>query len=583
MSQAQATQPKRRGLELASVDRDEARRLGRRSLQIKQGAERAPHRSLLRAAGVKEDDFDKPFVAVVNSYIDIIPGHVHLQSFAQEVKDAIRAAGMVPFEMNTIGVDDGIAMGHGGMLYSLPSRDLIADCVETVVAAHCFDAMICIPNCDKIVPGMLMAAGRLDIPTIFLSGGPMPAGKSPTGEALDLSKVFEGVASYKAGSIDASRLTMLEQQSCPACGSCSGMFTANSMNCLMEALSIALPFNGTAQAGSPERKAMIQMAVKQLVWLYENNITARQIMTQEAFEDAIALDVAMGGSTNTVLHTLALAQEFEVDLPIARFDEISRKVPYLTKMAPGGPNHMEDLHRAGGVQAILAELNRIPGLMHPDRPTVMGASFGESLEGVASLDTEVIRRADAPHAKSGGLAVLFGNLAPEGGVIKTGAVAPSMRQHEGPARVFNSHDETISAIHAGEINPGDVIVIRYEGPSGGPGMQEMLEPTSAIMGRGLGESVALITDGRFSGATRGACVGHVSPEAAAGGPIALVEEGDLIRLDLEARSLDLMVDEATLAQRKAAWTPPEPKTQSRWLRRYAKLVTSASNGAVLRD
>lgn len=583
MSQAQATQPKRRGLELASVDRDEARRLGRRSLQIKQGAERAPHRSLLRAAGVKEDDFDKPFVAVVNSYIDIIPGHVHLQSFAQEVKAAIRAAGMVPFEMNTIGVDDGIAMGHGGMLYSLPSRDLIADCVETVVAAHCFDAMICIPNCDKIVPGMLMAAGRLDIPTIFLSGGPMPAGKSPTGEALDLSKVFEGVASYKAGSIDASRLTMLEQQSCPACGSCSGMFTANSMNCLMEALSIALPFNGTAQAGSPERKAMIQMAVKQLVWLYENNITARQIMTQEAFEDAIALDVAMGGSTNTVLHTLALAQEFEVDLPIARFDEISRKVPYLTKMAPGGPNHMEDLHRAGGVQAILAELNRIPGLMHPDRPTVMGASFGESLEGVASLDTEVIRRADAPHAKSGGLAVLFGNLAPEGGVIKTGAVAPSMRQHEGPARVFNSHDETISAIHAGEINPGDVIVIRYEGPSGGPGMQEMLEPTSAIMGRGLGESVALITDGRFSGATRGACVGHVSPEAAAGGPIALVEEGDLIRLDLEARSLDLMVDEATLAQRKAAWTPPEPKTQSRWLRRYAKLVTSASNGAVLRD
>lgn len=554
-----------------------------RSARISRGPERAPHRSLLRAAGVRDEDMDKPFIAVVNSYIDIIPGHVHLQDFGKIVKDAIRAQGMVPFEMNTIGVDDGIAMGHAGMLYSLPSRELIADSVETVVAAHCFDGMVCIPNCDKIVPGMLMAAGRLDIPTVFISGGPMAAGKTPEGEAIDLATVFEGVAGFKAGKISASRLQVLEQAGCPTCGSCSGMFTANSMNCLSEALGIAMPFNGTALAKSEEREAMARRAATLIRGLYEKNITARQIMTPEAFDDAIALDVAMGGSTNTVLHTLAIAREAGVELDMARFDAISKKVPYLTKMAPSGPNHMEDLHAAGGVPAIMAELMKIPGLMHGDRPTVTGETMGEQLAKVPDGDRAVVKSLDAPHARSGGLAVLFGNLAPEGGVVKTGGVAPSMRQHEGPARVYESHDACIASIHAGEIRAGDVIVIRYEGPAGGPGMQEMLEPTSAIMGRGLGESVALITDGRFSGATHGACIGHVSPEAAAGGPIALVAEGDTIRIDVDARTMELCVDEDELDRRRKALKPREPKTKSRWLRRYAKLVTSASTGAALKD
>lgn len=554
----------------------------RASDQIKRGAERAPHRSLLRATGVKPEDFDKPFVAVVNAYVDIVPGHVHLQEFGKVVKEAIRAAGMVPFEMNTIAVDDGIAMGHGGMRYSLPSRELIADCVETMISAHCFDGMICLPNCDKIVPGMMMAAGRLDIPTVFVSGGAMKAGKTADGRSIDLASVFEGVAKHKAGLINIGGLQELEENACPSCGSCSGMFTANSMNCLLEALGLGLPFNGTALALSEDREQLARTGAERLKVLIDENIGARTILTKDAFLDAIALDVAMGGSTNTVLHLLAIARESGIDIQVSDFDRISRQTPYLCKMAPGGPWHMEDLHRAGGIPAVLAELQK-GGLLRSERPTVAGPRLDKALSGIEASDREVVASLDAPHRAHGGLAVLYGNLAPEGGVVKTGAVAQAMQKHRGPARVFEDHDETVAAIHGGQINPGDVVVIRYEGPAGGPGMPEMLEPTSAIVGRGLGESVALITDGRFSGATRGACIGHVSPEAAAGGPIAAVREGDMISLDLEARTLTLEVSDEEIEARLAALPPFEPRIESRWLRRYARNVTSASTGAVLKD
>ena len=554
----------------------------RASDQIKRGAERAPHRSLLRATGVKPEDFDKPFVAVVNAYVDIVPGHVHLQEFGKVVKEAIRAAGMVPFEMNTIAVDDGIAMGHGGMPYSLPSRELIADCVETMISAHCFDGMSCLPNCDKIVPGMMMAAGRLDIPTVFVSGGAMKAGKTADGRSIDLASVFEGVAKHKAGLINIGGLQELEENACPSCGSCSGMFTANSMNCLLEALGLGLPFNGTALALSEDREQLARTGAERLKVLIDENIGARTILTKDAFLDAIALDVAMGGSTNTVLHLLAIARESGIDIQVSDFDRISRQTPYLCKMAPGGPWHMEDLHRAGGIPAVLAELQK-GGLLRSERPTVAGPRLDKALSGIEASDREVVASLDAPHRAHGGLAVLYGNLAPEGGVVKTGAVAQAMQKHRGPARVFEDHDETVAAIHGGQINPGDVVVIRYEGPAGGPGMPEMLEPTSAIVGRGLGESVALITDGRFSGATRGACIGHVSPEAAAGGPIAAVREGDMISLDLEARTLTLEVSDEEIEARLAALPPFEPRIESRWLRRYARNVTSASTGAVLKD
>jgi dihydroxy-acid dehydratase len=551
-----------------------------RSATIKEGVGRAPHRSLLKAVGVRDEDMHKPFVAVVNSHVDIVPGHVHLAEVGAMVKSALRAAGMVPFEFNTIAVDDGIAMGHEGMRFSLPSRELICDSVETMIRAHCFDAMVCIPNCDKIVPGMLMAAARLDIPTIFVSGGPMPAGKLPDGRTVDLSSVFEGVAQLRTKKIGLAELKQLEDHACPSCGSCSGLFTANSMNCLTEALGLSLPYTGTALAKTAQRAALAEAAAWRVGMLIKDNVTARKLLTREAFDDAFALDVALGGSTNTVLHLLAIAHEAGVDYPASRINTISDRVPYLCKLSPAGPWHMEDLHRAGGIPAVLSELAHT-GVLHGDRPTVSGERFGSAASHAHVVDREVIRSIDDPHSRSGGLAMLFGNLAPEGAVVKTGAVDPAMRRHEGPARVFEGHDEAVRAITSGKIVPGDVVVIRYEGPAGGPGMQEMLEPTSAISGMGLGDKVALITDGRFSGATRGACIGHVSPEAAARGPIAALREGDRVAIDLDARSLYVRVEERELAGRIETLPRREARIESRWLRRYARSVSSASRGAVL--
>ncbi len=554
-----------------------------RSDRIKKGFERAPHRSLLKATGVRDEDMHKPFIAIVNSYVDIIPGHVHLQEFGRIVKEAVREAGGVPFEFNTIGVDDGIAMGHVGMNFSLPSRELIADSVETMIMAHAFDGMICIPNCDKIVPGMLMGAMRVDIPTIFISGGPMAAGKTPDGRTVDLISVFEGVGAYKAGKIDEAELKTLEDYGCPSCGSCSGMFTANSMNCLLEALGLALPYNGSALAQTPERIALAKQAARQIMVLIEQNLTARRIVTAEAIDDAFALDMAMGGSTNTVLHTLALAYEAGIDYPLERLNEVAARVPHLCKVSPASQWHMEDVHRAGGVPAILREIARGGNTLHLDRLTVTGCTLGENIADAEICDDAVIRRLENPHSPHGGLAVLFGSLAPDGAVIKIGAVPPALRQHTGPARVYESEEAASYGILNREVQPGDVVVIRYEGPRGGPGMQEMLGPTAQLQGMGLGESVALVTDGRFSGGSRGVSIGHVSPEAAARGPIAAVQNGDPIAIDLDRRTLDLLVDPAEVERRLAALPPYEPQIESRWLRRYARLVSSASTGAVFLD
>jgi len=552
-----------------------------RSDQIKKGFERAPHRALLKATGLTDEDFSKPFIAIVNSFVDIVPGHIHLQEFGQRVKQAVRDAGGVPFEFNTIGVDDGIAMGHGGMKFSLPSRELIADSVETMIQAHQFDGMVCIPNCDKIVPGMIMAALRVDIPAIFISGGPMAAGKTPEGEVVDLISVFEGVGAYKAGTIDEERLKVLEDYACPSCGSCSGLFTANSMNCLLEVLGLALPYNGTALALSQERESLADQAAKQIMTLVENDLTPRQVVNPQAIDDAFALDMAMGGSTNTVLHTLALAHEAGIDYPLERINSVADRVPYLCKVSPSGKWHMEDVHRAGGIPAILNEIARSGNTLHLDRPTVAGTNLGESISGIKITDNEVIRPLENPHDQVGGLAILFGNLAPQGAVIKTGGVAAHIRQHSGPARIYESQEQAMAGILDSQVIPGDVVVIRYEGPRGGPGMQEMLSPTSAIMGMGLGEQVALITDGRFSGGTRGACIGHVSPEAAARGPIAALQDGDVIDIDLDARSLNVQLSDGTIQDRLAGLPPFEPRTNSSWLRRYSRMVTSASTGAVL--
>jgi dihydroxy-acid dehydratase len=552
-----------------------------RSEIIKKGFERAPHRALLKATGVKDEDLAKPFIAIVNSYVDIVPGHVHLQDFGSKIKTAVRAAGGVPFEFNTIGVDDGIAMGHSGMKYSLPSRELIADSVETMIEAHKFDGMVCIPNCDKIVPGMIMAALRVDIPAIFISGGPMAAGKTPDGEVIDLVSVFEGVGAYKAGKIDAARLKVLEDHSCPTCGSCSGLFTANSMNCLLEVLGLALPFNGSALALSQEREALAQRAAAQILALVKANLTPRKIVTQETIDDAFALDMAMGGSTNTVLHTLALAHESGLEYPLERINAVADRVPYLCKVSPSGPWHMEDVHRAGGVPAILNELSQSGNTLHLDRVTVSGTTLRESIAGINVRDHQVVRPLEDPHSPVGGLAILFGNLAPEGAVVKMGGVVADMRQHTGPARIYESQEEAMAGILGGHVQAGDVVVIRYEGPRGGPGMQEMLSPTSAIMGMGLGDVVALITDGRFSGGTRGACIGHISPEAAAGGPLAALVDGDIIEIDLVARRLNVRLDPEVLKRRLEALPPFESRADSPWLRRYARLVTSASHGAVL--
>jgi len=554
-----------------------------RSDMIKKGFDRAPHRSLLRAAGVKEEDFDKPFIAVCNSYIDIIPGHVHLQEFGKIVKEAIREAGGVPFEFNTIGVDDGIAMGHIGMRYSLASRELIADSVETVVNAHWFDGMVCIPNCDKITPGMMMAALRVNIPTIFVSGGPMKAGRTKDGRAISLTSVFEGVGAYISGKIDEQSLLELEQYGCPTCGSCSGMFTANSMNCLAEVLGLALPGNGTILAVSPERREFVRRSAKQLMELIKRDIKPRDIVTEKSIDNAFALDMAMGGSTNTVLHTLAIAHEAGIEYPIERINEVAKRVPYLCKLAPASDHHIEDLHNAGGVSAILNELFKKEGALYGDVLTVTGKTLRENVEGCEIKDHNVIRPIDDPHSKEGGLSVLFGNLAPNGSIIKVGAVDKSVGgYHRGPAICFDSQEEALAGIANGKVKEGHVVVIRYEGPKGGPGMPEMLAPTSQIVGMGLGTKVGLITDGRFSGASRGISIGHVSPEAAEGGPIALVRDGDMIELDMNNRKITLEVSDEELERRRAEWPGFQPKIKSGYLARYSALVTNASKGGVMK-
>jgi dihydroxy-acid dehydratase len=551
---------------------------------IKKGVIRAPHRSLLRATGViqSDADFDKPFIAVANSFVQIVPGHAHLDVVGKKVRDAVRAAGGIPFEFNTIGVDDGIAMGHVGMKYSLASRELIADCVETMLRAHCFDGVVCIPNCDKIVPGMMMAAARVNIPGVFVSGGPMNAGKTKAGEAIDLATVFEGVGKVSAGKMSLGQLQELEENACPTCGSCSGMFTANSMNCLCEALGLALPGNGSVLATDPKRDALFKAAGAAIVNLVQKNIRPRDILTPKAFENALALDVAMGGSTNTVLHTLAVAIEAGVPIDLKKLNEVSARVPHVCKVAPAGKYHMEDVDRAGGISAILKTIAAKPGTLHLDQITVTGNTLGDNIGDAVVKDRDVIRPLENAYSQTGGLAVLFGNLAPGGAVLKTGAVAPSMHKFRGPAVIFESEESAAQGVLDGKVKGGDVVVIRYEGPRGGPGMQEMLAPTANIMGRGLGESVALITDGRFSGATRGACIGHVSPEAAAGGTIALVQPGDTIAIDIPARKLELEVPEPELARRRAAWRRPAPKIDYGYLARYASMVTSADTGAVLK-
>jgi dihydroxy-acid dehydratase len=553
-----------------------------RSDTIKKGYDRAPHRSLLRACGLTEADFDKPFIAIANSFVQIIPGHVHLQELGQVARAAVRAAGGVPFEFNTIGVDDGIAMGHGGMKYSLPSRELIADAVETMVRAHCFDGVLCIGNCDKIVPGMAMGMLRANVPSVYVSGGPMAAGRSPEGQVLDLASVFEGVGGVQAGRLTKEQLAKIEELACPTCGSCSGLFTANSMNCLLEALGLALPGNGSILATTPERRDLVRRAAEQVVALARRDLKPRDIVTLASMDNAFALDMAMGGSTNTVLHCLAIAREAGLSYPMARINEVSDRVPHLCKVSPSGPWHMEDIARAGGVSAILSELIQ-NGLVDGAQKTVLGGTLAESVAGCEIRDTQVIRTVATAHKPRGGLDILFGNLAPEGAVVKSGAIDPEMMTHRGPALIFDSQEDACAAIEAGRIRPGHVVVIRYEGPSGGPGMQEMLAPTSAIVGRGLGRQVALITDGRFSGATRGACVGHVSPEAAAGGTIGLLENGDMIRIDIPNRRLDAEVSEAELDRRRAVWKPVRREGLTGWLRRYAAQVTSAHTGAVLRE
>ncbi len=551
-----------------------------RSNLIKQGAERAPHRSLLKACGLTDEDMSKPFIAVCNSYIDIIPGHRHLQEFGRIAKEAIREAGGVPFEFNTIGVDDGIAMGHIGMKYSLPSREIIADSVETVLEAHRFDGVLCIPNCDKIVPGMLMAAMRVNIPAIFVSGGAMRAGRLPDGKPVDLMHVFEGVGALKAGRMTVLELQTIEDNACPTCGSCSGMFTANSMNCLMEALGFALPGNGTLLADSEPRRELVREAGHQIVKLVEADLKPRDFITLNAIDNAFALDVAMGGSTNTVLHTLAIAREGGIEYPLERLNQISARVPTLCKVSPARPDvHIEDLNRVGGISVILKELSRC-GALNLDATTVTMQSLGMNIAEAPAPDGDVVRSVEDPFSPTGALVVLFGNLAPEGAVIKRSA--SDIDYFSGPVQTFDSMEDACEAILGGRITKGSVIVIRYEGPRGGPGMQEMLAPTASISGMGLGRDVALITDGRFSGATRGLSVGHISPEAAAGGPIAALRDGDRVTIDLRRNSIEADLEADEIETRLAALPAFEVRVASSYLRRYASLVTSANTGAVLR-
>ena len=607
-----------------------------RSDMVKLGDARAPHRSLLRATGVGDDDFRKPFIAICNSYTDIIPGHVHLNRVGEFVKQCVREAGAVPFVFNTIGVDDGIAMGHSGMKYSLASRELIADCVETMVQAHCFDGMICIPNCDKIIPGMLMGAVRCNIPTVFVSGGPMEAGTTPDGKKIDLIDVFAGAAAKQQGKLTAEELLALERAGCPTCGSCSGLFTANSMNCLCEALGLALPGNGTLLATSVERKRLFRRAAErivEMVYQFEklgpgHGLLPREIVTLESIDNSMILDMAMGGSSNTVLHMLAIAHEAGVKYDLERINELSGRTANVCRVAPSSHFHIEDVHNSGGVATILGSISRgRPDLLHLACPTVTGKTLGENIAecdvrakhvsqealelaavtagGTRNVEgMNVSRRVDSirdlspqelgfdpydcirevgnAYSQEGGLTILRGNLAPQGAVVKSAGVRPEMLRHSGPAVIFESETDAYAGIVNGQVKAGDVVVIRNEGPRGGPGMQEMLAPTSAIKGVGLDDTVALITDGRFSGGTAGACIGHISPEAAAGGPIGLLQPGDIIEIDMPARTLSVRLDAEELRRRAKDWKAPEPRFKSGYLSKYAAMATSADTGAVLK-
>jgi dihydroxy-acid dehydratase len=552
-----------------------------RSDLMKKGLERAPHRSLFKAMGYTDEEIARPMIGVVNSANEIVPGHIHLDRIAEGVKAGIRLAGGTPVEFPVIGVCDGIAMGHEGMKFSLASRELIADSVEVMAMAHPFDGLVFIPNCDKIIPGMLMAALRLNIPSIFISGGPMLAGKLE-GKTIDLITVFEGVGKVKSGRMSQKELNAIEDCACPGCGSCSGMYTANSMNCVTEALGMGLPGNGTVPAVHAARIRLAKTAGMKILELVKKDITPRKIVTPDAFRNAIAVDMALGCSTNTVLHIPAIAHEAGITLNLELFNEMSRKTPNICSLSPAGKHHIEDLDAGGGIQSVMKEILKL-GVINLEPMTVTGKTVGENLKGVKVLNREVIRSVENPYSKEGGIAILRGNLAPDGAVVKQMAVAPNMLTNEGPARVFESEDEAIKAILGGRIKPGDIVVIRYEGPKGGPGMREMLAPTSAIVGMGLSESVALLTDGRFSGGTRGAAIGHISPEAAEGGPIALVKEGDIIAIDIPKKKITLKVSADELKKRRKAQKPFTSKVRTGYLARYAGLVTSAATGAVFKD
>ena len=554
-----------------------------RSDIVKKGYTRAPHRSLLRATGLKDEDFSKPFIGVANSFIEVIPGHFFLNKYAEIIKDEIRKNGCVPFEFNTIGVDDGIAMGHSGMLYSLPSREIIANSIETMMNAHALDALICIPNCDKIVPGMLMGALRVNVPTIFVSGGPMKAGVGSKGEALDLNSVFEAVGAYETKKIDENELKFIECAACPGGGSCSGMFTANSMNTLCEAMGIALSGNGTILALTPEREALLRKAARRICEIaLDDRFKIRNIINEKSIRNAMVVDMAMGGSSNTILHMLAISREAGAPLNIAELNDISKSVPHIAKIAPSLPSvHMQDIENSGGLSAVINEIAKFnPNLLNLDALCVSGETLGERVKDAKISDENIIRPVSNAYSMRGGLAILFGNLAEQGCVIKAAGIIGE-RKFSGTAICFNSQDEAIEGISSGKVQKGNVVVLRYEGPKGGPGMQEMLSPTSLIVGRGLGADVALITDGRFSGATRGLSIGHISPEAAEGGMIGLLKDGDLIDIDVDNFSINVRLSDEEIAKRKAEWKYQGKEVGSKWLRQYQKLVTNASNGGVL--
>ncbi len=550
-----------------------------KSDNVKKGIQQAPHRSLFNALGMTKEEMERPLVGIVSSYNEIVPGHMNLDKIVNAVKQGVAMAGGTPVVFPAIAVCDGIAMGHTGMKYSLVTRDLIADSTEAMALAHQFDALVMVPNCDKNVPGLLMAAARINVPTVFVSGGPMLAGHVK-GRKRSLSSMFEAVGEYSAGKLTADDVCEFEEKVCPTCGSCSGMYTANSMNCLTEVLGMGLRGNGTIPAVYSERIRLAKHAGMQVMEMYRQNIRPRDIMTEDAILNALTVDMALGCSTNSMLHLPAIAHEIGMDFDITFANEISAKTPNLCHLAPAGPTYMEDLNEAGGVYAVMNELNKL-GLLHTDCMTVTGKTVGENIKGCVNLNSEVIRPVENPYSRTGGLAVLTGNLAPDGSVVKRSAVVPEMMVHEGPARVFECEEDACEAILSGKIKEGDVVVIRYEGPKGGPGMREMLNPTSEIAGMGLGSTVALITDGRFSGASRGASIGHVSPEAAVGGPIALVEEGDIIKINIPENRLELAVSDEELARRKAGWTPREPKVKTGYLARYASMVTSGNRGAIL--